>query len=240
MLGTLWHTILFQPILNLLVATYNLTGGSLGLAIIVVTVLLKIALYPFSQKAIHSQRALQQLQPKIDALKLRLKDDKEGLAKELMLLYKTERVSPLSSCLPLLVQLPFLIALYQVFRTGIGAASIEGLYSFVANPGHLDTTLFGLVNLAHASWPLALITGAAQFWQTKMLVISKPPLKVPGSQDESLAAAMNKQALYVMPAMTVVFGFSLPGGLILYWLTNTLLTVGQQYVAFRRAPAQPS
>ena len=230
----LWQTIFYQPLLNLLVWIYNLVGGDMGLAIIGLTVVIKLVLYPFSQQSLKSQRALQRLQPQVEELKKRLKGQKDKLAQELMQLYQRERVSPLSSCLPLLVQLPFLIALFQVFRNGLNSGSLDLLYSWVVNPGHLNDTLFGMWHLAGRSLPLAVVTGVVQWWQTKMLVAKKPPVAVPGSQDENLTSMMNKQMQYMLPAMTVVFGFTLPGGLMLYWLANTLLTIGQQYLTFKR------
>ena len=116
----------------------------------------------------------------------------------------------------------------------MNSGSLEWLYPFITNPGHLNDTLFGFWHLAGRSIPLAVITGAAQFWQTKMLITTKPPVAVPGSQDENMAAMMNKQMKYMLPAMNVVFGFTLPGGLMLYWLVNTLLTIGQQYLTFKK------
>jgi len=227
-------TIFYQPLFNLLVAIYNVVGD-MGIAIVVLTLILKLVLYPLSQKAVKSQRSLQELQPKVDALKLKLKDDKDALAKGLMQLYQSEKVSPLSSCLPLLVQLPFLIALYQVFRSGLASsASLNLLYPFVHNPGVLSHLAFGWWDLVQPSWPLALAAGAAQFWQSKMLMTTKPAVKTEGSKDEGQMAMMNKQMLYVMPAFTVILGFRLPSGLIIYWLVNILFTVGQQYLAFRK------
>lgn len=230
----LWHTIFYQPLLNLLVWIYNLVGSDMGLAIIVLTILIKLVLYPLSQQTLKSQRALQKLQPQVEEVKKQYKDQKDKLAQELMKLYQREKVSPMSSCLPLLVQLPFLIALFQVFRSGLNSGSLEMLYPFVTNPEHLNDTLFGVWHLAERSIPLALITGLAQYVQTKMLITTKPPAAVPGSQDENMASMMNKQMKYMMPIMTVFFGFKLPGGLMLYWFVNTLLTIGQQYLTFHK------
>ena len=237
-MAQLWNLILYQPLLNLLVAIYNFVGGDMGLAIVVLTVFLKFLLYPLSQRALVSQRALQGLQPKVEALKLKFKDQKEKLAQELMQLYQQEKVSPLSSCLPLIIQLPFLIALYQVFRSGLNSGSLELLYPFIHNPGHLSDTFLGWWHLSQASWPLGLLTAGAQYWQSKMLSTKSPAIKLPGSRDEGMAAAMNKQMLYVLPGMTFFFSLTLPGGLILYWLANTLLTIGQQYLVFRRHDAK--
>ena len=231
----LYTTFLYQPLLNLLIFLYNLVpGNDLGVAIILLTFLIKAVLYPFSRQSIKSQKALQELQPKIDALKKQYKDDKEKLAKEMMVLYKNEKVNPLSSCLPLLIQLPFLIAVFQVFQNGLKAESLGLLYPFVTNPGHLNPISFGFLNLSQGNIVLAVLTGAAQFWQTKMLSVKRPPKGMPGAKDEDAMAIMNKQMLYFMPIITVVIGASLPAGLVLYWLVMTLLTVLQQQLMFKK------
>ena len=227
-----FNTILVQPLFNLLVFFYNLVpGNDLGVAIILLTLVIKLLLYPLSRQSIRSQKALQELQPKMEALKKQYKNDKEKLAKEMMALYKTEKVNPLSSCLPLLIQLPFLIAVFHVFRTGVDSASLEMLYSFVPNPGSLNPVSFGIINLAQPNLILAVLTGAAQFWQSKMLITKRPP-KVPGAKDEDMMALMNKQMVYFMPIITVVIGAGLPAGLILYWLVMTILTAFPQLLIF--------
>lgn len=231
----LYHAILYQPLFNLLVWLYNIIPGKdIGIAIVALTIIIKLVLHPFSKKSITSQRQLQSLQPKIDELRSKFKDEKEKQAQALMELYRKEKVNPLSSCLPLLIQLPFFIAMYQVFRSGLATSeSLQMLYSFVANPGSINHISFGVVDLAVRSIPLAVVAGAAQFWQTKMLVHKRQP-QVPGSKDENMMASMNKQMMYVMPAMTVVIGMSLPAGLMLYWLTTSVLTVAQQWWMFRK------
>ena len=206
----------------------------MGLAIIAITILIKLALYPLSRQTIRSQRALQQLQPKVEELKAKYKDQKDQMAQELMRLYQAEKVSPLSSCLPLLVQMPFLFAMYRVFRSGLASENLDLLYSFVNRPEMLGHTWFGVLDLSQRSIPLAILAGLSMFWQSRMLITKRPPMSVPGSQDENMTAIMNKQVMYVMPVMTVVFGFSLPGGLMLYWFTNTLLTVAQQALVLRK------
>ena len=177
---------------------------------------------------------MQDLQPKLEEIKKRNKDNKENQAKEMMELYKRNKVNPLSSCLPLLIQLPFLIAVYQVFRTGLDSNSLNLLYPFVTNPGHLNVISFGFLDLSKPNVVLAVLTGLAQFWQTKMLMTTRPTVKTAGAKDEDMMAMMNKQMLYFMPILTVVIGISLPSGLVLYWFLMTLLTVFQQQIMFKK------
>lgn len=233
-MGQFFYITLYQPILNFLVLIYNLTPGhDIGLAIIIMTVIIKLALYPFSLKSIKSQKALQDIQPKIEALKVKFKDQKEKLAQEMMVLYKNEKVSPFSSCLPLLIQLPFLIAVYQVFAKGLTNGSLGALYPFISNPGSLNPITLGFLDLSKPQIGLALLAGLAQFWQVKMLTTKKPEIKSEGSKDESMMVIMNKQMTFMMPIMTVFIGASLPGGLTLYWFVTTVLTALMQLIAFR-------
>lgn len=234
-MSQLFTTILYQPLLNLLVFFYNVVPGhDLGLAIVLLTIVIKIILYPFSRQSIKGQKALQQLQPKINALKEQYKNDKEQQAKAMMALYKEEKVNPLSSCLPMLVQLPILLAVFRVFQSGLKNGSLALLYPFVANPGSLNVVSIGFVNLAQPNLVLAVLAGAAQFWQARMLTTTRPPKKMPGAKDEDMMAMMNKQMLYVMPVLTVVIGMSLPGGLALYWFVVTILTALQQVFMFKK------
>jgi YidC/Oxa1 family membrane protein insertase len=235
MIGQIYHAIFYQPIFNALVWFYNIIPGhDVGLAIILVTIVLKLILYPFSAQSIHAQKRMQDLQPKLDDLKNKFKDDKQGLAKATMEMYKQEKISPFSSCLPLLIQFPFLIAVYSVFRNGLaGGEKMNALYSFVHNPGNLNPISFGVLNLAKSNIILAILAGAAQWWVSKMLVAKKQP-SVPGAKDESMTAVMNKQMTIFMPLMTVFIGISLPAGLALYWLVTTVLTGVQQLYVFRK------
>ncbi|MFA4871715.1 MAG: YidC/Oxa1 family membrane protein insertase [Patescibacteria group bacterium] len=231
----LFNTIFYQPILNLLVFFYNIIPGhDIGLAIILITIFIKLILYPFSLKSLQSQKALQELQPKIDEIKIKYKGQKEKLASEMMRLYKEEKVSPFSSCLPLLIQFPFLIAVYQVFMVGLTNGSLAALYPFIYNPGSITTIAFGFLDLSKPQIVLAVLAAAAQFWQARMLIVKKPEVKSAGSKDENMMATMNRQMVYFMPIMTIVIGASLPGGLVLYWFVITLLTALQQVVAFKK------
>lgn len=226
--------IFYQPLFNLLVWIYNvLPTHDLGWAIIILTLLIRIVLYPMGQKSIKSQRALQTIQPKIDALKAQYGSDKEGLGKAMMQLYKDEGINPLSSCLPLLIQFPFLIALYAVFQSGLKSNSFDLLYPFVMNPGQLNHVAFGFFDLTSKSIPLALAAGLAQFWQTRMLMGQRKTQPQPAKSND-MAAMMNQQMVYVMPVVTVFIGASLPAGIAMYWLATTIFSGLQQMILFRQ------
>lgn len=235
-MGELYNNFIVTPLLNVMLWLYDVVPGhDLGIAIILFTIFVRLLLYPFAKQQIKQQKAMQGLQPKIDAIRARLKDNKEEQARELMALYQAEKVNPAASCLPLLIQLPFFIALFHVLQDVLAGKDFDRLYSFVPQPGSIDPTFLGFVNLANPNYVLAVIAGIVQYFSTKQImasnVVKQPPKDVKdtaGAQDESMAAMMNKQMLYIMPIMTIVIGFTLPGGLSLYWLTMSVLMWLQQ------------
>ncbi len=231
----LYTTILFQPIWNLLVWLYTtIPGRDFGIAVIALTIVIRLILWPLQQSALKSQKAMQTLQPKLKEVQAKYKDDKVAQNKAMMELYATEKVSPFSSCLPLLIQFPFLIALYQTLQSGLTKADFGLLYPFVSNPGSINQIAFGFLDLSQKSIPLAVLAGLAQFWQTKMMPMSSPAANMgDGAKDERQLVQMNKMMLYMMPAFTVFLGATLPGGLTLYWLITTLMSVLQQWLFLR-------
>ncbi|MDD5039520.1 MAG: YidC/Oxa1 family membrane protein insertase [Patescibacteria group bacterium] len=249
MIGDLYNAILFQPLFNGLVFIYQYIPN-LGIAIIILTLIIKLLLYIPSRSSIRSQKALQDAQPKLKALQEKYKDNKEELGRQIMKFYKENKVNPLSSCLPLLIQLPILIALYRVFiavsQTDptthlLVADQLKHLYEplqaiFATKP--IDPMFLGIVDLSKkGNYILALLAGAAQFWQTKMVMAKKPP-QVPGAQDERMTAGINKQMMYFMPIITVFFGIQFAAGLTLYWFVSTLFQVGQQWYVFHKDSAK--
>jgi YidC/Oxa1 family membrane protein insertase len=240
--------VLYQPILNaLLFVQRYLPGHDMGLAIIIVTLLIKGLLYAPSLSAIRSSRQLQSLQPRLKALQEQYKNNREQLAQEQMKLYRESKVNPLSSCLGPLIQLPILIALYQVFLHGLridshgllAASQLQHVYGplrdyFAHTP--MNTMFLGWVNVAKThNIILAVLAGAATFWQTSMIASPKEP-NTPGAQDEAMTSMINKQSKYLLPLVTVLFSYRFAAGLGLYWLTSTLFTVGQQYIFLRSHP----
>jgi len=226
MIGHIFRIILIQPLLNLLVLGYNvIPGHDVGVVIVLLTVLVRLILAPSFHKSIKSQKSMSALQPKLNAVREQYKDDREGQAKAMMALYKEHNVSPFSSCLPLLIQLPILIALYQVFIIGLRgqAGGLDSyLYHFVHNPGTLSPLFLHFINLAKPSWLLGVVAAVAQYFQSKMLLPKD-------TQGDATAKALQLQTLYILPIVTIVISLRLPAGLPLYWLVTTLFSLGQQY-----------
>ena len=243
-MASLFHQVLYQPIFNLFVELYNiLPGHDVGIVIFVLTAVVRLVLYPLTTSSIKAQKSMQELQPKLQAIQKEYPGDKQKQAQATMELYKTHKINPLSSCLPMLVQFPILIALFLVMRDGLASAKLaQNLYSFVSNPGTINPISFGFLDLARPSVVLAILAGAAQFLQAKMMSsgMKKPPPEAgAGGKDEGMAAMMNKQMLYFMPVMTVVIGIKFAAGLTLYWFLSTALMVLQQLIVMRKGKSIP-
>ncbi len=233
----IFNTILYQPIFNIFVFLYNfIPGHDVGLVILAVTILVRLALYPLTGASIKAQRSMQDLQPKMEAVKKQFADDKQKQTQAIMELYKTNKVNPITSCLPMLIQLPILIALYMVLRDGLASKDLaNSLYPFIHNPGTINQISLHFFNMAKPNYVLAILAGAAQFWQAKTLMRKSPPKEAgEGGKDEAMMSMMNKQMLYFMPVMTIIIGLRLPAGLTLYWFFSTLLMAIQQVVLFKK------
>jgi YidC/Oxa1 family membrane protein insertase len=236
----MFTTIFYTPLFNALIWLYNIIpGDNMGLAILALTLIIRVILYPIFTWQIRSQKAMQEMQTDIKRIQEQYKNDRTRQSQEMMKLYKEKKTNPFSSCLPLLIQLPIWFALYRSFAQGLSSQGFERLYSFVANPGTINTNFFGIIDLSERSIVLAVTAGLIQFWQAKKMMSKLPPKEVrkdKGAVDEDFSAIMSKQMTYVMPAVMVFLGISWPSGLMLYIAFSTLLSIAQQYVIERRSP----
>ena len=231
----LFHEFIFQPIYNLLIVFYNIIPGhDLGVAIIALTLVVRILLYPIAQKQIESQKKLQELQPEIKKIQEKYKKDREKQGRVMMDFYKEKKVNPASGCLPLVIQIVFFIALYQAFIAGLNYSSeCVDLYSFVKCPQLIGLKSFGILDLAKPSILLAIVAAALQFVQAKMMMIKQTNPVARGD----FSTAMNQQMVYLGPVLTLLIGIRFPAGLAVYWIVNTLFSVVQQYfVIYKKEP----
>lgn len=226
---------LYQPLFNALVLLYEyIPGGDFGVAIIALTLVIRIVLYPLSVKAVKSQKSLQKLQPKIQEIQQKYKNDKEKQAKETLELYKTEKINPFSGLLLALIQLPILIALYRVFWSGLNPQELSNLYSFVSNPGHLDPLFLGIIDMSKPNVIMAIAAGIVQYFQSKML-IPKSFKKVKKGDGPDFSQVMQKQMVYFLPGFTVIILLGLPSALGLYWLASGIFSIAQQYFILKES-----
>lgn len=230
-IANIYTIVLYKPLFNALVLLYNyIPGHDFGIAIIILTLIIKIVLHPLSVKAVKSQKALQKIQPLMQEIQQKYKDDKEKQAKEMLNLYKTEKVNPFSGILLALIQLPILIALYQVFWKGLNQAELGNLYSFVVNPVQIKFLFLGFIDLSKANIYLAVAAGVVQFLQTKMLL----PQTAKKDKKSDFSVAMQAQMTYMLPIFTVIILLSLPSALGLYWTSSGVFTIIQQYFILKK------
>ncbi|OGD86060.1 hypothetical protein A2Z23_01290 [Candidatus Curtissbacteria bacterium RBG_16_39_7] len=247
------------PILNLLLALHKIfetigIPGALGFSIIFLTILVRMVLWPLTAQQLKSAKKMSDLRPKLEDLKKRFGDDKQRLQKEQIALYKEHGVNPASGCLPMILQIPIFIALYQVLlqvlRTSSETNFLQQINQIVYHPilrpsSQLDPSFLGF-NLAQkpSDWSQAgpvlllvpIITGLLQFIQSKMLAAPKgqkkkePEEKKGKEKQEELMVAMQSQMTYLMPGMIALFAYGFPLGLSLYWNTFTIFGIIQQYL----------
>lgn len=234
----MFTTLLVQPLFNLLATIYAIVPGhDFGVAVIILTILVRIVLWPLVNKQLHSQRAMMQLQPEVARIKTQAKGDRQLESKLLMELYKEREISPFGSLLPLVIQLPIFIALYSVLRDVIMPGKIAKLaYPAVQHLGPIADILnhgvvfkpefLGIVNLSQPVAIIAALAALAQFAQTKMLT----PTAAKGDAQAQAVASMT----YIFPFVTFFIGLSLPSALALYWVTTSAVAILQQYLVLKR------
>lgn len=231
-LVNIFNNFLYYPLFNFLVLIYNyLPGHDFGLAVILLTIIIRLIIYPLSIKALDSQKNLQKLQPGLQAIQKKYKNDKEKQARETLELYRKEKINPFSGLFLALIQLPILIALYNVFWKGLKSGELHNLYSFIANPVDINSMFFNLIDLSKPNLVFAVLAGVIQFFQTKMLI---PVPRKNQKKEDSVTSIMQKQMIYFFPFITIIILLKLPSALGLYWITSGLFSIIQQYFIFKR------
>ncbi len=244
MLRTFFATIFYAPVLNLFVYILDvLPGHNLGLAIILITLLVRIILLLPQHHMLVNARKMQELQPHIKNLQEKHKGDQSKIGMELMELYKREKVNPLGACLPLLIQMPLLIVLYWVLTSILDASNHYYFYSFFQGfqVSSINTHFLGMDLLAIGGIVgaiLALLVGIAQWAQIKLsqMRTNASPAPVIKHDPESLMPdpnMMNMFMLWGMPVMIAVSTYFFPAGVGVYWLIGTLFMLVQQVIANR-------
>ena len=239
MISFIFNEVLYRPLFNILVFLYQTVSFyDFGIAIIILTILIRALLYPLAQKSIKSQKEMVAVQSDIKKVQEQYKNNKEEQMKKVMALYKEKGVSPFSGCLPMIIQLPFLLAIYWVFMAGFDDKNLQDLlYGFIKNPGSINHIFIGLIDISKkGNWILALLAGAFQFYQSKMMMDQqkKTQLVKEKSSAPDFSTTMAKQMTYMMPVMTTVISYTLPAGLALYWAATTLFSIIQQWVVFKK------
>lgn len=253
----MWNTLLVYPLTNALIWLYLFLGNNLGLAVIVLTALIRGALAPLTAPSLKSAEKLRSLQPELNALKAKYGANKQEFAKKQLELYQKYGVNPAAGCLPQIVQIIILFALFGAFNQVLRAngdiiAKLneilytplpEGVTAINTRFLYLDLTkadtiaipainFFNLFTLDKLPGLFLIASAVTQFISSKLMMPASQATKAKAQkspqQADDMAAAMQSQMLYLMPAMTLFIGFSFPSGLVLYWLTFSLLMLVQQ------------
>ncbi len=225
----IFHEFLYRPLFNALVFLYeSVTFGDLGLAIILLTIVIRVILYPLFRKSIRNQMLLQRIQPHVKRIQLDHKDNREKQAQALLELYREHKVNPFSGFLLLLVQLPILIALYRLFLNGFSPESFADLYSFLSHPEAINETFLGLLNLTKPSIVVVGIAAVAQYFQAKLALPKRDP-----NAEVSQADKIGKQMVFLGPILTLVFLVRLPAAIGIYWTATSVFSVIQQVLVNR-------
>jgi YidC/Oxa1 family membrane protein insertase len=228
-MNTIWNTFLYEPIYNTLVfVAQHIAFKDVGLAVVIVTILIRFILMPLSKKSIVSQYKMRILQPKLDAIKARGLS-KEEESKEQFALYKTEGINPFSGCLYLLIQLPILFALYFSFMKGINQPT--HLYSFLSTDG-LKNMFLGLVDITKPFLPFAILAGITQAIQA--FLAPKPPTTTGEGFQAQFAKSMSMQTKYVLPLIIVFISAKLAAAVALYWVITNIFSISQE-LYFRKS-----
>jgi YidC/Oxa1 family membrane protein insertase len=233
MFSTAFNAVLYKPLYNLFIGFIgSFPWIDAGIVVILFTLLIKLVLFPLSQKSVRSQIEMKKIQPEIDEIKLKYKDNKQEQALKTMALYKEKKINPFSGIFLTLIQLPILIALYMVFyKGGLTNINTEILYSFVPVPDQINKFFLGLFDITQKNTILAVIVALGQYLQIKFTMPSIK--KVEGAKKDSsfqgeLAKSMNMQMKYVMPVFMFFIARSFASLVSLYLITSSIFAIGQE------------
>src|SRR3954447_24932024 len=205
---------------------HNLIGdfaGSWGVAIILLTFTVRLAILPLTFKGVKSMQRLQALQPEIKEIQARYKDDRQRMNQEVMAFYQREKVNPLGSCLPLALQIPFFISLFYLLRSPEFKADIAGNAAFGPTNDMAEKIVFG-------EQPVLLITLIVLYVGTQLAASAVTAFSADPTQ---------RRIMFAMPFVFTIFIVNFQAGLIVYWITTNVWTIGQQLVVKKLYPKPP-
>ncbi|HAT68255.1 MAG: hypothetical protein A2481_03780 [Candidatus Yonathbacteria bacterium RIFOXYC2_FULL_47_9] len=232
-----FSTVFYQPIYNALVFLISaVPGANVGIAIILLTVLVRVTLLPLAHKSVVSQAKMREIAPHVEKLKEKHKDDKQEQARKTMELYREYGINPFSGCLLVLLQLPIIFALYFVFFKGLPNLNGDHLYSFVHLPETVNM-MFLWVMLSKKSIILAALAAITQYYQIKLSIPALAPAAkgaTPSFKDD-FARSFNMQMRYMLPLIVFGISYSISAAIALYWTTSNLFSIGHELYVKRKA-----
>ncbi|MCE7897832.1 MAG: hypothetical protein DPW11_03655 [bacterium] len=224
----MYQTLIYQPILNTLTWLYSVMGDNLGFAIIVLTLLVRSILIPFTLPQMKSAKKMAALKPELDALKRKHGSDSKLLQQKTLELYQKNKINPAAGCLPFIAQFVVLIALYQVFMNTLGGNGMGEINSLF---------LWWDLKVKDSTYVLPVLAGVLQLITSVALLpaIENEPSKRDGTKEQKedvaeMAQTMQQQMVFMMPIMTIIFSLQFPSGLALYWVITTAFSLVQQLI----------
>lgn len=246
MLSSFYHLVLVKPLWNgLIFLTDILPFHDVGISIVVLTLIVRFIIFPFTHRSVKTQVKMKELEPEIQQIKEKHKNNQEQ-TKKIMELYRRHGVSPFSGCLVLLIQLPILLALYKLFWGGVQFNSAE-LYSFVKMPEIVQLKFLGLIDINQKNIFLAVLTGVTQFFQMRLSLppSGKSPVgekagqaktKPAGSSfKDDLSRSMSFQSKYILPGIIFLVALRSPAAVAVYWTTMNLFGIVHESVVRGKA-----
>src|SRR3989344_3369864 len=240
MISTVFHAVIYDPLYNGLIFLVGVVPShDVGLAVIALTIVVRVILLPLSRRAVETQIAMKKVAPEIEKIKEKFKDNREEQGKAIFALYKERGVHPFASIGLVLIQFPVLIGLYWVFYAG-GFPEVDAslLYSFVHIPASVNMEFLGILDMSKRSIIIAVLAAATQLIYTRLSMgprqkaLESTPVEASLSGD--MAKSFDLQARYMLPVIIGVIAYTIPSAAPLYWVTSNILMILQEYAAGRR------
>lgn len=234
-----FKTIIYIPLYNLLVLFLNIDWIDAGVAAVVLTVLVKMVLYPLTKKSIVTQVRMKEKEKELADIKKKYKDRQEQAVK-VMEFYKENNINPFSGILGILLQIPIIYSLFYIFsRSGLPTIDLNILYPFIKVPASVSMNFLGLVDISQKSLILAVFAALSTFWQMRLAApaAADPNASMGRINAEDFSKMMAKQMKYTMPIIVFLVSWQTSGALALYWFVSNLVGLGQElYIKKRVIP----
>lgn len=236
MLIQAFNTFIFNPLYNGLIFFIDIVPyADVGIAVILLTILVKVILFPLAHKVAHMQVRIKEITPKLEEIKEQYKDDRQEQTLKMMALYKEHNVRPFLSLLVVFIQIPIILGLYWVFFTGgLPEVRLDLLYPFIPAPETVNMNFLGLIPMDGRSVVLALLAGITQFIHSYYALPKPKPRGENPSIKDDLAHSFHLQMKYVMPVIVVVISYTISAAIALYWATSNIFAIGQELLVRRQ------
>ncbi|MEK7178856.1 MAG: YidC/Oxa1 family membrane protein insertase [Patescibacteria group bacterium] len=238
MIAGIFNTFIYEPLYNGLVFLISVVPfGDIGLAVILLTLIVKFILFPFAHKGTTTQARMKLIEPEIGEIKRRYEKDKQEQAKKVMELYQKHGLNPFSGCLLFLIQIPVIIALYWVFWKGLAGGVIDAsqLYSFIPVPENIHFNFLGFIDITGKSYFLAALAGVSQYFQLHLSLPSVDTSQKVSSFKDEFTRNLTFQMRYVFPIFVFFISFSISSAVALYWVTSNAFSIAHEFFVKRKA-----